>query len=46
MRKHFKKLGTLYDLIKKKIAIYVCMHIKKGLEESVASKVLIVIVSG
>lgn len=31
MRKHFKKLGTLYDLIKKKIT-HMCMHIKKGLK--------------
>lgn len=45
MRKHFKKLGTLYDLIKKKIIIYVYAH-KEGFGRVSSFKVLIVIVSG
>lgn len=45
MRKHVKKLGTLYDLIKKKIIIYVHAH-KEGFGRVSSFKVLIVIVSG
>ena len=45
MRKHVKKLHTLYDLIKKKITIYVYTH-KDGFGSVSSLKVLIVIVSG
>lgn len=45
MRKHVKKLHTLYDLIKKKIIIYLYTH-KEGFGRVSSFKVLIVIVSG